>query len=133
MNTSKLKSYLLLIFVVAAVAYWFVPIKGSIIISGENNEPGVWPKFDVNPSMQTPGSSIEITVRDVDAWSYVELTVSDAIAVPVGNPVEPAFFNHNEKDFNLLPFKTLVDDICNPSPVLPPLKIFLSEPPASRF
>ena len=88
MKSIPTKYYWLIIFAVVLVVYWLIPIEGSVIFYDGKDGQSSWPRFDVTEQSQPAGTVVDITVRDVKPWSYVELTAGDVSAIPRGSPTQ---------------------------------------------
>lgn len=75
----------MLLFLVAIIIYWLIPIDGTVLVVGGDKQPGPWPRFDVQ-SPSKAGTSAQIIIRDIGPWSYVNLVVDGNVAVPQGSP-----------------------------------------------
>lgn len=69
------------------VAYWFLPIRGQVILAPGGVTELSWPRFELKPASPLPGDVVTLEVTDVNPWVFVVLTVDGSPAQPLGQAV----------------------------------------------
>ena len=75
MNRKRLP---LLVLLLAAIGYWFLPISGDLFVVLTTPEPADWPTFRFEPAAAQPGQPVTLIVGDTVPWVHVKLLINDA-------------------------------------------------------
>ena len=71
------KLLLLLILLLAAVGYWFLPISGDVFVVLSTPEPAEWPTLRFEPEAAQPGQPVTLIVGDTVPWVHVKLLIDN--------------------------------------------------------
>jgi hypothetical protein len=73
----KRRIAILLLALALALGYWWLPIRGQVIIMSGTTQSsfGVWPQVWTDPPGAGPGDPLIIYVRDTVPWSYIKLQI----------------------------------------------------------
>lgn len=67
----------LLLFAVASILYWLLPIPGQLLLVRDNwQEEQTWPQVRLNVEGRRPGETATVVISDPAPWPYVKLFVA---------------------------------------------------------